>query len=115
MLDALPPLPGKLPEPLFALAPPIAVCVRLRVPLVAPSTALWRPTDAPLAGLVLITAAPPIAVPDTVTVPPVAELPKTLDRVAEPPAPLKNPPRASEPPVPPLAVAETVAWPKAIT
>jgi hypothetical protein len=54
---------------------------------------------------------PPIAVPDTVTVPPVTELPKAagprppLDRVAEPPAP---PPK---PPFPPLAVAEIVtSW-----
>ena len=40
---------------------------------------------------------PPIAVPDTVTVPPVAELPKTagpsppLDKVAEPPLPPARP------------------------
>src|SRR6266436_5528610 len=110
MLDALPPK-----------APPIAVCVRLRVPLVAPPTAsftlplLIRLTDAP--RLPCLLPPPPIAVPDTVTVPPVAELPKTagprppLDRVAEPPRPppeLLTPRAPVPPPVPPLAMAETV-------
>jgi hypothetical protein len=57
----------------------------------------------------------PIAVPVTVTVPPVAELPKTagprppLDRVAVPPAPAGAIPKESLPPPPPMAMAETVA------
>ena len=70
------------------------------MPLVAPPIASFTPpllirlTDAPLPltlVLMVLPPAPPIAVPDTVTVPPVAELPKTagprppLDKVAEPP------------------------------
>ena len=67
------------------------------MPLVAPPTASFTPpllnrlTDAPLPPLMPLPPLPPIAVPDTVTVPPVAELPKTagptppLERVAEPP------------------------------
>jgi hypothetical protein len=74
--------------------PPLAVCVRLSVPLVAPPIASFTPpllvrlTDAPLPMKGVL---PLIAVPDTVTVPPVAELPKTagprppLDKVAPPP------------------------------
>jgi hypothetical protein len=81
-------------EPPVRPLPPVAVCVRLSVPVVAPPIASFTPpllirlTDPPLPKGAL----PPIAVPDTVTVPPVTELPKTagprppLDRVAEPPA-----------------------------
>jgi hypothetical protein len=47
MLDALPPLPEKEQHGMV-LAPPIAVCVMLRVPVVAPSTALFKLTEAPL-------------------------------------------------------------------
>src|SRR5260370_24612391 len=83
-------------------APPIAVCVRLSVPLVAPPIASFTPpllirlTDPPLPDGVnpeVEPPLPPIAVPDTLTVPPVAELPKTagprppLDSVADPPLP----------------------------
>ena len=60
--------------------PPMAVCVRLRVPLVAPPTACTPPcVQANRCAVYLwaYAAMPPIAVPDTVTVPPVAELPKT--------------------------------------
>jgi hypothetical protein len=103
--------------------PPIAVWVRLSVPLVAPPTAsftlplLIRLTDAPLPLKFPPPPLPPIAVPDTVTVPPVAELPNTagprppLERAAEPPEP-EIPLAAALPPLPPLAMAETVAfWP----
>jgi hypothetical protein len=83
------------------------------VPLVPPSTALFRLTDAPGGPKNLVTAVPPIAVPDTVTVPPVAELPKTFDRKAEPGVPLAPPP-SPKAPLPPIAMAETVACPRAI-
>jgi hypothetical protein len=64
-------------------APPIAVCVRLSVPLVAPPIAsfalplLIRLTDPPLPARLEKEEPPlpPMAAPDTLTVPPVAELP----------------------------------------
>ena len=89
-----------------AAVPPIAVCVRLSAPLVAPPIASFRPpllsrlTDPPLrtVGGVASPPLPPIAVPDTETPPPVAELPKTagrpgplFERVAEPPSPPGSP------------------------
>src|SRR6202011_208413 len=64
---------------------------------------------------------PPLAAPNAVTVPPVAEMPKTagprppLDRVAEPPLPggalLTS---TTLPPLPPVAIAEIVTWSRAI-
>ena len=117
--DAEPPAPPKLPwvsSKVPPASPPIAVCVRLSVPLVAPPIASFTPpllirlTGAPAA----LTALPPIAVPETVTVPLVAELPKTagprppLDRVAPPPRGLPKTP------FPPVAVAEIVTWSRAI-
>jgi hypothetical protein len=72
MLDALPP-PPLMQQPLL---PPIAVWVRLSVPLVAPPIASFTPpllirlTDAPLPltlVLMVLPPAPPIAVPETVT------------------------------------------------
>src|SRR6516225_9031765 len=100
MLVALPPTCQWSESPMLTL-PPIAVCVRLSVLLVAPPTASFTPllltrlTDAPPIGRKkLKLTEPPIAVPDTVTVPPVAELPKTagprppLDKVAKPGRPL---------------------------
>src|SRR5262249_35389355 len=121
MLVALPPAPPP--------NPPIAVCVRLSVPLVAPPIASFTPpllirlTDAPLPlaiGEPPRGALPPIAVPDTVTVPPVTELPKTagprapLDKVALPPRPWLKPLPRLTPASPPLAVAEIVTWSRAI-
>jgi hypothetical protein len=125
VLDALPPPPLREAMPLKPPPlPPIAVCVRLSVPLVAPPIASFTPpllirlTDAPLPlWFWALPPLPPIAVPDMVTVPPVAELPKTagprppLDRVAEPPLP-PGPERATwlpGPPLPPLAMADTAA------
>src|SRR5262249_43647255 len=109
---------------------PIAVCVRLSVPLVAPPIASFTPpllvrlTDAPIPsrgkGCEEPPPWPPIAIPDTVTVPPVAELPKTagprlpLDRVAEPPPPPKANGWELEPPAPPVATAVIVTWSRAI-
>src|ERR1700730_17247776 len=80
MLEAYP--PAKL-SPLPS-APPIADCVRLSVPRVAPPIASFTPpllirlTDPPKppgTWMLLEPPLPPIAVPDTVTVPQVPEMP----------------------------------------
>src|SRR5262249_16552038 len=112
-------LPAKPP------LPPIAVCVRLSVPLVAPPIASFTPpllvrlTDAPPpgGGPKDCEDPPPGGVPARGTVPPVADLQKPagprppLDRVAEPPPPPWPP---DWPPAPPVAMAVIVTWSRAI-
>ena len=115
LVEAEPPTPG-IPRPLvLPPLPPVAFCVSVIPPLVAPLTTLVSETVAPMpllpVELVLPPPLPPTPVAKTLTVPPVEE-PVTLpaSSLTAPPLPLV-PLALAVPPLPPVPVKLTVTDP----
>ena len=130
VLEAFPPDPPDAPFRVLPPLPPIADCVRFSVPVVAPPTAsvappfVTRETLAPFPPTATkssqLPPAPPVAVAVAVTAPPEVEYPATagpappFEKPAPPPFPAALSPKTKNapldpPPLPPSAVAETVA------